>query len=95
MIAEPCEPARQRLDKWLYYARFAKTRERASRMCLEGAVRVNRVRTEKPDFALKPGDVLTFAQGNRIRVVEVRGLPGRRASADEAAGCYVDLAPAG
>jgi ribosome-associated heat shock protein Hsp15 len=56
-------------------------------------VRVNRVRTEKPDLPLKPGDVLTFAQGNRIRVIEVRGLPQRRGSPCEAARYYVDLAP--
>ncbi len=85
-------PLRQRLDKWLYYARFAKTREQASRMCVRGLVRVNRMRTEKPDFALKPGDVLTFAQGARIRVVRVKALARHRGPAREAALLYAEIA---
>lgn len=91
MIEQAPTPLRQRLDKWLYYARFAKTRELASRMCAQGRVRVNRVRTEKPDFALKPGDVLTFPLGPRIRVVRVVALAPRRGAAREAALLYAEI----
>jgi ribosome-associated heat shock protein Hsp15 len=84
---------RQRLDKWLWYARFFKTRSLATRVCTASRVRINRVVVAKANAALKIGDVLTFAQGNRIRVVEVAVLGERRGPAAEARALYTDLAP--
>jgi len=84
---------RQRLDKWLWYARFFKTRSLATRVCAASRVRINRVVVAKANAALKIGDVLTFPQGSRIRVVEVAALGERRGPATEARALYTDLAP--
>lgn len=87
------EPAASlRADKWLWRARFFKTRSLAARAC-EAGLRVNGARTEKPAAAVRPGDVLTFAQGPRIRVVEVVSLGERRGPAPEAQALYRDRAP--
>ncbi|MDA0703122.1 MAG: RNA-binding S4 domain-containing protein [Proteobacteria bacterium] len=74
----------RRLDRWLWFARFFKTRALATRLCEGGRVRVNRVKTRKPSHALRPGDVLTFPQGRVIRVVRVIGLGERRGPVAEA-----------
>ena len=50
----------QRLDKWLWCARFAKTRADCARFVGDGFVRINRQPTDKPHARLRPGDVLVF-----------------------------------
>jgi ribosome-associated heat shock protein Hsp15 len=85
---------RLRVDKWLWYARFFKSRSRAANICAGGKVRVNRRVIRKAHHALKVGDVLTFPQGVRIRVIEVAALGARRGPATEARTLYRDLAPA-
>lgn len=82
-----------RVDKWLWQARFFKTRAAASRLCLAGKVRLGGRAITKAHYALKPGDVLTFPQARRIRVVRVLALGERRGPATEAATLYEDLAP--
>jgi ribosome-associated heat shock protein Hsp15 len=88
--AEPV--SRVRLDKWLWFARFFKTRSLAARTVAEG-VRVNGARVTKPATELRPGDVVTFAQGAQTRVVRVEAPGVRRGPAPEAATLYDDLAP--
>ena len=83
----------QRLDKWLWFARFFKSRTLAAKLCEEGRVRVNRVLTDKAHQAIRVGDVLTFPQARRIRVVKVLGLGDRRGPASEAQTLYEDLDP--
>ena len=83
----------QRLDKWLWFARFAKSRTLATRLCAEGRVRVNRVVAGKASAAVRPGDVLTFPQGPHIRVVRIVKPGLRRGPAEEARTLYKDLAP--
>jgi ribosome-associated heat shock protein Hsp15 len=83
----------QRLDKWLWQARFFKTRSLAAREVSAGNCRVNGTRVTKPAAAVGEGDVLTFAQARRVRVIRVTGLPARRGPASEAQAHYVDLAP--
>ena len=80
-----------RVDKWLWYARFFRSRSQAARHIQQGKVRLNRQRLSKPSTPLRPGDVLTFAQGHRIRTVEVVGLGTRRGPAVEARSLYLDL----
>ena len=80
-----------RMDKWLWQARFFKTRALAAQICIAGRVRVNGVKIAKAHFAVRPGQVLTFPQGRRIRVVRVLALGVRRVSAKEAAMLYEDL----
>ena len=82
-----------RIDKWLWYARFFKSRSLASKVCLAGAVRVDGMSVKKAHVKLKVGDTLTFPQGQHIRVVRVAALGSRRGPASEAATLYEDLKP--
>lgn len=88
-------PPRQRVDVWLWRARFAKTRAAAARMVSEGAVRLAREggsrRIEKPSVELAPGDALTFRLGQELRTVRVEGLGLRRGPPAEARTLYSDL----
>jgi ribosome-associated heat shock protein Hsp15 len=80
-----------RLDKWLWCARFFRSRALAARFCEEGGMRVNGARVAKAHHAVRPGDVLTFALGSNIRVARVRALADRRGPATEARALYDDL----
>jgi ribosome-associated heat shock protein Hsp15 len=82
-----------RLDKWLWQARFFKSRALATEEIESGHVRINGQKTRKPGHVLRAGDVLTFPQGNDIRVVRVLDLGQRRGPATEAQMLYLDLAP--
>ena len=86
-------PTRIRLDKWLWYARFFKTRGLASKQVSGGHVRVNGDKALKPAHSVGPGDVLTFAQGRQIRVVRIVDIGQRRGPATEAQALYDDLTP--
>ncbi|MBM3511662.1 MAG: RNA-binding S4 domain-containing protein [Alphaproteobacteria bacterium] len=87
------ETASLRIDKWLWHARFYKSRARATRACVEGRIRLNRAVVEKPHQPVRPGDVLTFALGPNIRVVKILALGTRRGPAAEARALYDELAP--
>lgn len=86
-------PGRLRLDKWLWYARFLKTRSLAAKLCASGALRCSGTVVTKAHHAVKPGDVLTFPQGRHIRVIRIRALGSRRGPAPEAQALYEDLSP--
>ena len=83
----------QRLDKWLWYARFFKSRSLATKFCARGRLRVNEQVVRKAHQGLHVGDVLTFPKGRDIRVVRVVGLGHRRGPAKEAQTLYDDLDP--
>ncbi len=83
----------QRLDKWLWRARFFKTRTLAAKLCNGGHVRSGGNAISKAHHQVRIGDVLTFAQGRYIRVVKVLALGGRRGPASEARTLYEDLKP--
>lgn len=85
--------ARIRVDKWLWHARFFKSRSLATRLVSAGRLRVNRRNIAKPHFQVGPGDVLTFAKGPHIRVIEVLAIGKRRGPAAEASTLYEDLSP--
>ena len=85
--------ARLRLDKWLWQARFFKSRSLAAAMLAAGQCRLNGQHVQKPAAEVGPGDVLTFPQGARIRVVRVAALGLRRGPAPEALLLYADLDP--
>jgi ribosome-associated heat shock protein Hsp15 len=87
------EADRPRLDKWLWQARFFKTRSLAAKTCAGGGVRIDGVPTQKAHAAVRPGQVLTFIQGRHIRVIEVVALAERRGPASEAQTLYRDLQP--
>ena len=81
-----------RLDKWLWYARFFKTRAMASRAIAGGRFRLDGEVMSKPHRAANIGQTLTFVVGDNIRVVRIRALGCRRGPASEAALLYEDLA---
>jgi ribosome-associated heat shock protein Hsp15 len=83
----------QRLDKWLWFARLAKSRSLAARLIEDGKVRVNRLRVTKPGRALHVGDVLTAVIHGRLQVVKVLDLGTRRGPATEAQALYADMSP--
>ena len=83
----------QRLDRWLWFARFFKSRSLATRLCASNRVRVNGNTVTKAHQALRVGDVLTFPKDAHIRVIEVLALGHRRGPAPEARTLYEDLEP--
>ncbi len=85
--------ATQRIDKWLWYARFFKSRSLAAKICDARKVRLNGTVVAKPSHLVKVDDVLTFAQRRGIRVVRIADVCSRRGPAAEAATLYEDLAP--
>ncbi len=86
-------PAKIRLDKWLWHARFFKTRSLAAKLVSGGHVRVNSDKVSKPAHAVTAGDVLTFPQARATRVVRIVALGDRRGPASEAQALYEDLNP--
>lgn len=82
-----------RIDKWLWFARLAKTRTLAAGLVSTGHIRVNRDKVTKPSSAVKPGDVITASLGRSVRVVKIVELGARRGPATEAMGLYEDLTP--
>jgi ribosome-associated heat shock protein Hsp15 len=82
-----------RLDKWLWFARFCKSRTLAAKLCAAGRVRIEGEVVHKAHHLIHPGDVLTFPLGPHIRVIRVLQLGVRRGPAVEARQLYEDLAP--
>jgi ribosome-associated heat shock protein Hsp15 len=82
---------RQRLDKWLWFARVVKTRSLAARLVAEGHVRLNARRIETPAKGVVPGDVLTIALEQDVRVLKVIGPGTRRGAYSEAKLLFEDL----
>ena len=77
-----------RLDKWLFHARFYRTRPLAQAATESGRVRLNGVKVQKPGHALKTGDVLTLGKGAQVMVVRVLALAEKRGPAKEAEALY-------
>ena len=86
-------PLKGRVDKWLWHARFFKTRGLATKLVTGGHVRVNGNRIAKASVMVGAGDTLTFPQSRRIRVVRIEAIGARRGPAPEAQTLYEDLTP--
>lgn len=86
-------PARQRLDLWLWHARFLARRKDCAALVQGGFVRVNAMRVVQPGHAIKIGDVLTLALPGRTILIGVTGFSDRRGGAQEALGLYRPLDP--
>jgi len=82
-----------RLDKWLWFARFCKSRTQASALCAAGRLRLDGTLIHKAHQAVRPGAVLTFPLGPHIRVIRVLALGVRRGPPAEARALYEDLDP--
>jgi ribosome-associated heat shock protein Hsp15 len=93
-LNEPVAPVRkERLDKWLFYSRALKSRTLAQKVIETGAVRVNGDKTERSDYKVGAGDVLTMILHGRIVVWRIIDAGERRGPASEAQGLYEDLSP--
>lgn len=83
----------QRLDKWLWCARFFKSRSLANALLAASRLRMDGTVVSKAHQKVRVGAVLTFPQGQHVRVVKVLSLASRRGPAPEARTLYEDLAP--
>lgn len=77
-----------RIDKLLWFLRLAPTRTHAHDWVLQGHMRLNNRRVERPSVAVKPGDVLVLPLPRGVLVIEIGTLPQRRGPAPEAQACY-------
>jgi len=89
--SEPSSPGRVRIDKWLWAARFFKTRSLAAEAVSAGKVEVNEERV-KPAKLIQLGDSLSIRLGPYLHVVHVRGISERRGPATVAATLYEETA---
>ena len=80
-----------RLDTWLWYARFYKSRSLSSKAILSGKVRVNSNKIFKPASKVKINDVLTINHVTTVRIIQIQSLGARRGPASEAQKLYKDL----
>ncbi len=85
--------AKQRIDKWLWFARCVKTRTLAQKLVNGGNVRVNSEREVSASAKIKVGDVLTISLPRGIRILKVVAPGEKRGSATLAAELYEDLSP--
>lgn len=97
MTTDPPKPDPQapalRVDKWLWFARFCKSRNVAAELAKSGKMRVSGVKISKPSHSVRVGDVLTFPLGRHIRVIQIVALGSRRGPAPEARTLFDDLDP--
>jgi len=84
---------RQRIDKWLFFARVVKSRSLAAKLAQGGRVRVNRNKIDQASYQIKAGDVLTITLDRRILIYRVLETGERRGPASEARLLYEDLTP--
>lgn len=77
-----------RVDKWLFHARFFRSRGIAAQVVEAGRLRINGRRTTRRAAIVRPGDVLTFPQGGEVRVVRILDPGRRRGPAEEARTLY-------
>lgn len=80
-----------RVDTWLWYARFYKSRSLSSKAVLSGKLRVNAYKITKPATKVKINDVLTINHVNLVRLIQVQSLGSRRGPAIEAQKLYLEL----
>lgn len=83
-VLEAPERAKTRLDQWLWFARFVKSRSLAARLCAAGAVAINGTPVRKPNQSVRIGDIVVLPQGGWQRTVRVVALGDRRGPATEA-----------
>jgi ribosome-associated heat shock protein Hsp15 len=86
-LAYLAESMALRIDKWLFYTRFFKTRGLAAKAVTGGHVRLNGVRAKRSS-GVQPGDVIELVRDQLRWKVTARELPARRGPASEARQCY-------
>jgi ribosome-associated heat shock protein Hsp15 len=86
------ETSARRLDQWLWFARLAKSRSLAGRLCAAGAVMLNGIVVRKPNHLVRIGDAITAPRGAYRRTVRILALGWRRGPATEAQLLYEEIA---
>jgi len=84
-----------RVDRFLWWARLAKTRSAAQAMAETGRMRIDGRTIDRAHCPVRPGNILTFAAYGQVRVVRIETLPGRRGPPAEARESYTELTPGG
>jgi ribosome-associated heat shock protein Hsp15 len=79
---------RSRIDKWLWHARFYRSRAQAQEAAASGLLRLNGLRVEKPSAGVQPGDVVTLPRGRDVLAVRIQALALRRGPSAEARKLY-------
>lgn len=90
---EQTQLRKERLDRFLFFARAVKSRTLAQKIIESGAIRVNSDKTERTDLKVGAGDVLTMSLHNRIVVWRILDCGTRRGPASEAQRLYEDISP--
>ncbi|RYY26356.1 MAG: RNA-binding S4 domain-containing protein [Sphingomonadales bacterium] len=80
-----------RLDRFLWFARIAKTRSVAQAIAEKGTLRLDGRRIERSAVPVRIGSVLAFPLYGEVRVIRIEALPERRGPPDEALACYQNL----
>jgi ribosome-associated heat shock protein Hsp15 len=80
-----------RLDRFLWFARFARTRSAAQVIASDGHLRITGRPATSNHAPVRVGDVLTFVREPQVQVIRIEALPHRRGPAPEARACYTDL----
>ena len=93
MSTDTADAGRQRIDKWLWFARVARSRTLAQKLAVSGRVRVNREKNASASRPVKVGDTLTISLDSGVRVLRVVDPGSRRGPASEARLLYEDLSP--
>lgn len=84
---------KQRIDKWLVYARVVKTRTLGQELAASGHVRLNGRKVDDPAQPVKAGDVLTIGLNGQVKVLRVLEFAERRGSFAVASQLYEDMSP--
>lgn len=82
-----------RLDQWLWFARFVKSRSLAARLCAAGLVAVNGAAVRKPSHTVRIGDVVVVPQGRLQRTARIVAIGHRRGPTAEARQLYQETEP--
>jgi len=90
---QPQSGSRQRIDKWLFFARVAKSRSLAQERISAGHVRINGQSVRQPSYQVKSGDRIEVSMPERDLILVVKGAGERRGPYEEAKLLYEDLTP--
>ena len=80
-----------RLDKWLWFARLAKSRSAAQDLCESRRLRIDGRVIDRASALVRAGAVLSFPRGDEVIVVRVEGLASARGPYEDARHLYTDL----
>lgn len=86
-------PQKQRIDKWLFFARIVKSRTLAGKLAAAGGVRIDGAKISQASHQISVGQVLTISLERQVKVLKVLGAGERRGPAPEAQTLYEDLTP--